>query len=316
MMNGTKKSPLVSIGLAVYNGERYLEEAITSILAQTYENFELIISDNASTDRTQEICAKFTGKDPRVKYFRNKTNIGGANNHNLAFSYAKGEYFRLAAHDDVLAPELVERCVEILETNPDVVLCHSITILIDEHGRPTRTISRNKAQSARSYQRLADLTGFDHDCEEIYGVMRTVVLRKTGLLRNYTDADRTLLAEISLYGKFYQVLEPLFYKRVHPEMSTRVFSDWRQRMLWFGEEYRTKITLPHWNQLIHYIEAITKAPIAVEEKFRCYMHMLRWVFVYRRWRTMGKDLVLAVCGLYRKLLPELFIILVSINAFY
>ena len=78
----------MSIGLAVYNGEKYLAEAIESLLAQTFRDFELIISDNASTDGTAEICERYAARDPRIRYSRNTTNIGGANNENLTFSMA------------------------------------------------------------------------------------------------------------------------------------------------------------------------------------------------------------------------------------
>jgi glycosyltransferase involved in cell wall biosynthesis len=300
MIVTTEEVPLVSIGLAVYNGEKYLEAAIRSILAQTYTHIELIISDNASTDRTREICIHFAKEDSRIRYSRNLTNIGGANNENLTFKYSKGKYFRWAAHDDLLAPGLVEKCVKVLEANSDVVLCHSVIVVIDEHGSPMRTISRNSAQSSRASQRFNDLANFDQGCEETYGLMRSDILQKTGLQRNYTDSDRTLLAHMSLYGKFYQIPEPLFYKRVHPEMSIQLFPEWRQRMLWFGEEYKSKITLPHWAQFLHYLDVIASSPITASERCLCYVHMLEWIARYRRWRSLGKDVVLAGNGLFRK----------------
>ena len=129
-----EKTPKVSIGLAVYNGENYLEQAINSILSQTFRDFELIISDNASTDRTKEICLKYAKQDPRICYHRNAVNIGGANNENLTFKMARGEYFRWAAHDDYCAPTLIEKCLEQLEKDPTVVLCHSKVIAIDGCG--------------------------------------------------------------------------------------------------------------------------------------------------------------------------------------
>src|SRR5688572_10868700 len=100
-----EKNPRVSIGLPVYNGENYLAEAIDSILAQTFEDFELIISDNASTDRTQEICEAYAAKDGRIRYYRSEVNKGSAWNFNRVFELARGEYFKWAAHDDYIAPE-------------------------------------------------------------------------------------------------------------------------------------------------------------------------------------------------------------------
>src|SRR5574341_1733201 len=129
----THGTPTVSIGLPVYNGERFLVEAINSLLAQTYTDFELIISDNASTDRTDEICMSFQASDARIRYYRQKTNIGGGNNANFTFKVAKGKYFCWAAHDDVYAPRFLEECVAVLDGAPEVVLSHTIVAEIDEH---------------------------------------------------------------------------------------------------------------------------------------------------------------------------------------
>lgn len=311
--------PLVSIGLAVYNGEDYLAEAVDSILSQTFNGFELIICDNASTDRTAEICADYLRKDKRVRYYRNPTNIGGANNENLTFSYARGKYFRWAAHDDVLAPTLLEKCVAVLEQNPEVVLCHTQTYVINAEGQKISYISRYKAQATSPSKRFASILIIEkpqalkgkmtaeairqvYGCEETYGLIRVDVLRKTRLQLNYTDSDRTLLAQLSLYGKYYQVPEPLFYKRVHSNMSTRVFPNWWQRMQWFGEQYKNKIILPHWAQFFHYLAVITGAPISILEKVQCYKYMPIWIISDRHWRSLGKDLIVAAYGFFHKLL--------------
>jgi glycosyltransferase involved in cell wall biosynthesis len=107
--------PSLTIGLPVYNGERYLAQALDALLAQTYQDFELIISDNASTDRTADICQEFVARDARVKYVRQRVNIGAGPNHNAVLTLARGRFFKWAAHDDVYAPTLLERCIEVLE---------------------------------------------------------------------------------------------------------------------------------------------------------------------------------------------------------
>ena len=114
--------PRVTIGLPVYNGQNYLVETLESLLAQTYTDFELVISDNASTDRTEAICRQYAAGDARIRYYRNDENIGASANYNRAFELGRGEYFKWAAHDDLLAPTYLERCVEVLDANPDVVL--------------------------------------------------------------------------------------------------------------------------------------------------------------------------------------------------
>ena len=96
--------PRVSIGLPVYNGDNYLAETLDSILAQTFTDFELIISDNGSTDRTEAICRRYAAQDHRVRYVRNPSNLGAARNYKRAFELARGEYFKWNGHDDPLAP--------------------------------------------------------------------------------------------------------------------------------------------------------------------------------------------------------------------
>jgi glycosyltransferase involved in cell wall biosynthesis len=295
----SKDVPRVSIGLAVFNGGKYLTQAIDSILAQTYRDFELIISDNASTDRTEEICRAYAAKDMRIRYYRNDTNIGGANNENRTFLLSRGEYFRWAAHDDVCTPQLLAKCVAVLDREPSVVLCHTKVVLIDENGDSLGLIDRDKATSTRPYERFRDLTSWDHSCEELYGLIRSDVLRKTRLQPNYTDSDRTLLSELGLYGRFYQIPEPLFYRRIHPQMSTQVFPEWRGRMAWFFPDLNEdKILLPHWSQFFHYLQVITQAPIPFGERVRCYLHIGHWL-AHRHGRSMAKDLLLALIKLLR-----------------
>ncbi len=288
------RNPKVSIGLPVYNGEKYLEEAIESILAQTFEDFELIISDNASTDRTQEICQKYAATDKRIRYSRNQTNIGGANNTNLTFKMSRGEYFRWAAHDDICGSTLLEKLVTVLDNDKSVILAYTMISQIDEKDNQIGILDVTKAASARPSTRFQDLFGLDHDCEFTYGLIRSDIMAKTDLLLNYSDSDRTFLCELSFYGKFYQVPEILFYKRYHSQMSTQLYKEHRERMAWFGYHVDKQITLPFWMQFFHYLRLIKRAPISVREKILCYYKLgTTWLFAYNYWRRMIKDIFLA-----------------------
>jgi glycosyltransferase involved in cell wall biosynthesis len=287
--------PKVSIGLAVFNGEKYLKEAIDSILAQTFTGFELIISDNASSDRTAEICKEYAARDSRIRYYRNATNIGGANNENRTFELSRGEYFRWAAHDDVCAPELLAKCVEILDREPSVVLCYSDIVKIDEHGREFKRLAQDKGCSTDCCERFCDLASGDHLCETTYGLIRANVLRQTELQPNYSDSDRTLLCELSLHGQFYRIPEPLFYQRDHPEKSTIVYPTHQQRMLWFypniQKDYSFGFILSR--QFTHYLRIISRAPITFDQRMRCYLYLGKWLFVHRRYLSMLKELLLS-----------------------
>lgn len=297
----TPKSPKVSIGLAVYNGEDYLHEAIDSILAQTFTDFELIISDNASTDSTESICRSYAAQDKRIRYHRNPTNIGGANNENLTCHMAQGQYFRWAAHDDVCAPTLLEKCVAVLDADPGIILCYSTIIQIDADGNQIGILNKEVGTSPKPHQRFRSLYTWEHDCETSYGLMRLDLLRGSSLQRNYTDSDRTLLCHLALLGRFHIIPEPLFYKRYHPKMSTNVFTDWRERMIWFDDANRDRITLPNWMQFFHYLEIIRKSPLTFGERLRCYLHMGRWLIEEKRWGKMIKDIVLAAYKLVRRI---------------
>ena len=129
----------VTIGLPVYNGERYLRPAIESILAQSFPHFELVISDNASTDGTEAICRDDADRDERVRYYRNTANLGMSRNFNLTFERATGRYFKWAADDDLLEPQYLARCVQVLDRDPGVILCHSQVRIIDAGDRNHRS---------------------------------------------------------------------------------------------------------------------------------------------------------------------------------
>lgn len=285
----SERVPRVSIGLAVRNGEQFLEDAIDSILAQTYRDFELIISDNASTDRTEEICRRYASLDARIRYQRNLANIGGANNENLTFKMARGEYFRWAAHDDVCAPTLIERCVEALDRRPEVILCYAKTILINDQGMVIREDNTgNKASSPRAHQRFSAVARARDYCGETYGLMRSAVLRRTQLQKNYTGSDRTLLAELSLYGQFHEVPEFLFYKRLH---SGNYYLDVRVRMAWFETRHAGRIVFPFWMQLHDYLTTLWRVELTPPERLRCYVFMVAWMGLFGK--SLIKDILVA-----------------------
>ena len=151
-------APRLTIGLPVYNGEMYLAESIDALLGQTYKDFELIISDNASTDGTAGICQRYAEQDSRVRYIRQPTNIGLAPNHNAVVEQARGELFKWAASDDLYARELVERCVDALDQRPDVVLAHSWSARIDGSGTVTRAYKSSFAAHLNSSPRACSAT--------------------------------------------------------------------------------------------------------------------------------------------------------------
>jgi glycosyltransferase involved in cell wall biosynthesis len=282
-------APRLSIGLPVYNGEMYLEEAIDSLLSQTYEDFELIICDNASTDRTEEICRKYAAVDSRVRYSRNPTNIGGMNNANLTFRLARGEYFRWAAHDDRCAPTMLERLIEEFDKHPDVTVCCAAAVSIDSHGVETGLRYPTEGTAAEPNQRYRQLMT-DHACEATYGVMRSDILRQTRLQESYTGSDQVLLCELALRGPFYLVPEPLFYKRYHEGNSYR---HWRGRMAWSRPDLAEsgRPSFPYWLELAGYAKALQRAPLPWRERALCLVWLGRYMLT--KWRGLAGDVAAA-----------------------
>jgi glycosyltransferase involved in cell wall biosynthesis len=122
-----QKLPLVSIGMPVYNGEEFIQKALDSLLAQDYPNFEIIVSDNASTDKTQEICINYANKDERIKYYRNAKNLGAMPNFDKVLEISQGKYFMWAAHDDLWERNFVSVLVNHLMSNENIVLAMTET---------------------------------------------------------------------------------------------------------------------------------------------------------------------------------------------
>ncbi|MEB3830726.1 glycosyltransferase [Phormidium sp. CCY1219] len=220
-----ENQPLVSIGMPVYNGDRYLRQALDSLLAQDYACFELIISDNASTDNTPEICQEYAGKDSRIQYYRNSDNIGSTNNFNKVFELSNGKYFMWAAHDDFWERKFIGKCVEGLENNPKAVLCCSEVVFIDEKGsvktdwtshpqkKNVATVGMNLVQ--RSHQLIAKAGWYT-----IYSLIRRGALLKTNLLLDKYGADVIILQELNLLGEFAKIDEPLFFYRLHESQGS------------------------------------------------------------------------------------------------
>lgn len=212
----TATVPTLTIGLPVYNGERYLELAVESVLEQSFGDFEVIISDNASTDGTEAIGRAAAERDVRVTYRQNARNLGLDENFNLLVPLARGRYFKWATADDQLLPSYLERCVGVLEADPSVVLAYPRTTfvdglgnLLDRHDPGWHLVSDDVSQ------RLRYAIGATHFVNAALGVTRTDALRRTRLHASYPGGDFRLMAELSILGKFVEVPETLFVRRIH-----------------------------------------------------------------------------------------------------
>jgi glycosyltransferase involved in cell wall biosynthesis len=269
--------PRVSIGLPVYNGDRYLRQAISSILGQSYRDFELIISDNASTDGTEAICQAFAAQDQRITYVRQPQNLGAAPNFNICFALASGEYFKWAAHDDYIEPDYLARCVEALDANPNAALCQSLVRLIDDQERllevhrPMGPASASSRPSRRFAARMCK-----RRCLDIFGLIRTKTLRDSVLIGSYIGMDRALLLELALRGPFVLINEPLFTNRDHCGRATRITRTGTRKdlVILYDTANAGKAVFSSWMFYKESTRIIWKNVGSWSERLRCFAHLV------------------------------------------
>lgn len=257
----------VSIGLPVYNGENLVAEALESLVSQSFEDLEIVVADNASTDRTLEIVREFAARDPRIIVLSSDRNRGAAWNYNRVLDACSGEYFRWQAHDDRVLPAATERCVQALDDDPGAVLAHPYTRLIEASGRLVRdypddlgAVGDDPAARLRStVQRLTY-------CHPVFGLVRRDALQRTARIAPFVGSDVTLLYELSLYGRFAVVPEYLFVAR--QANSIRANPTKRSLTAWFDPDRsrRPPVPVDHaWATAV----AIARAPLGGADKARC-----------------------------------------------
>ncbi len=279
----TRNGPKLSLGIPVHNGAAYLAQLFDCLRAQTFTDFEAIISDNASSDATEQICRRVTAADPRFRYERNERNIGAAPNFNRVFEQAVGRYFKWTAHDDLLAPTYLERCVALLDEDPSVSVCHAAIQVVSAELRPlsydpefgryvdidgTPALLREPAGLATSRdpaRRFDDVLHGMRLCSEIFGVMRTELVRRTSLHKSYYGSDKVLLAELALLGRIESVPEPLFIKRFHKDTSYYLTT--RERAAWIDPAASFRV--PQIQVLKGYLKALSLVPLTPAQRARC-----------------------------------------------
>jgi glycosyltransferase involved in cell wall biosynthesis len=290
--------PRVSIGLPVFNGQKYLKETVDSVLTQTYSDFELIISDNCSTDATPQICLDYQARDSRIRYYRSARNMGAAWNFNKVFALSSGEYFKWTADDDVYAPQFLEKCVRILERDPSTVLCYAKTNIIDQDGvivgfhdyETTHAHYMGNLSSRKSYMRFGGLLSLLYPMQAIFGVIRRSALEKTHLTGNYIGADRNLLAEIGSTGRFHEIPKYLFSYREHPRAYRNVSPWWQpncEALSKWWDPTRTQKIIYTYN-LLEYFRSLEYVQLSRLERALCYAQIINW-FAREGWLLLLMD---------------------------
>lgn len=285
--------PRVSVGVPVYNGEAYLRECLESLLAQDFEDYELIISDNGSTDGTEEICRDYAARDTRIRYLREPENRGGSWNFNRLPYLARGEYFRWSCHDDMCAPTHLRTCVEALDrAAPSVVLVLTGTAFIDERGAVIRQTqekldTRGMAPHAR-YRHVARRIRYSNG---MFGLFRRAPLLKTRLHAAYANSDYVFFGELALLGEFWELPGPLFCRRLHSQMSRKANKTQEAVAIWFDTSQRGhRFYFPELSMIRDQFRAVLRAPIDAWEKSMS-LWVIPRVWMRRRWRYIGRELL-------------------------
>ena len=281
-MSATAAEPRLTLGLPVYNGEHFLAQSLEALLAQTYSDFELIISDNASTDRTAEIARHYQSIDPRVRYVHHPNNRGSTFNHNFVMQQARGEFFKWVSDDDLYAPDLLQRCIEALDSRPEISLAHAWTAFIDENSKITEPVryalTTDVPDPVERFRSVLYTDGGD----DMYGVMRMSVLRQIAPFDSYHWADRTFVAELALHGPFHNEPDFLYFRRDHPMRTSRLGRNnirlrcsrldparanrWRHPLVRLMGEY-----------VLGFVSAVRRAPLSARDRRRCMKELALWL---------------------------------------
>jgi glycosyltransferase involved in cell wall biosynthesis len=291
--------PRLSIGVPVYNGERWLRQAIESLLGQSYGDFALVISDNASSDATHEICEGYAARDKRICYVRHEINRGVIWNWNWVFEVSRSEYFKWAACDDVYDPRFVQSCVEVLDREPGVVWCHTRSRHIDANGQPllgadmaeisyvTCTDSQSNIPcrtSERPSSRFKAILLGRGGCLDCHAVIRSQALRKTRLYLPYFGSEKVLMAELALLGRHYEVPEILYDVRIHERAAGSLRS--RREQQRFIDPSASKWRSDRLGLLWGYLTAVHRAEISITERLRCYEGIGQYLLQVGKWKSI------------------------------
>lgn len=285
---------MITIGLPVYNGQKFLQAAIDSHLSQSYGDFELVISDNGSTDATEEICRRYAAQDDRISYLRSPVNRGILWNHRRVLE-GLGEatpYFRWAGADDVLEPGLLAAMVDVLRSRPEVEAVMPATKNIDEAGAIIRSMERTlNLESAVPYERARQILLANYQHVIAYGLLRAPSLRRMRTGPDYIGWDPVFIWELALRGRIFQLEQLALLRRFHPGSISRVKTA-REMRKWVEPDARAGMNFPHWTWAYERARALLATSLPSREKLRISLLLLRATSWQRK--DLARDVIQAV----------------------
>lgn len=297
-----ENAPRLTIGMPVYNASAHIRDALDSLLSQTFTDFEIVISDNASTDDTPSICIEYANRDPRIRYVRQPINRGSTWNFNQVLHLARGAYFKWAAYDDVCESSYLERCVRILDEQPEVLWCHTRSrhigingeLLNPNEAQPISYVERDRQRDARLQVTRASVQPTDRfkavilgqdGCLDSYGVIRSDILRKTQLFLPIFGSEKVLMAELALWGRYHEIPEVLFFARIHPAAAGSQRTSKLQRQF-INPLAKGLCDFSRLRMLRGYITAVRHSEIPWPDKIRCFGSIGRYLFQVHKWKAV------------------------------
>jgi len=274
---------LITVGLPVYNSERYLRQSLDSLLAQTFPHFVLIISDNASTDGTAQICQQYAAADSRIRYTRNETNIGNPRNFNRVAGLADTKYLKWSTADDFWEPAFLERALEVMESDATIALCYPQAVLVDANGRNAKNYDDvlHLIQEDPAHRFVALLSNIKLAHQHL-GLIRMAHLQRTKLLGSHVASDINLLAELSLYGKFHELPDRLFFRRFHQDSGSWKRGDAEHERKRYHAGGAKHIGFNKWHRHLGFFSAVRRSPLPLSSKARLFRYLGRRLIWDRR----------------------------------
>lgn len=281
--------PAVSIGMPAYNSAGTIRSALDSLLAQTFTDFELIVSDNASTDATWAIIEEYMQRDVRVRGIRQPHNIGANANYSAVFGAARGRWFKWASSNDWCAPTFLQCCVERLDAEPGTVLvaprARLFETAVDDFSEYRGDIACTQASPAERFIHAGTHLALNN---VMNGVVRRDALSRTRLIEHYPGADVVLVGHLALMGRIVQLPEPLFYRRMDDATATRMMSE--QAVLRHHYPVATwRSALPAWRLTWGWIRVALSVRLSAADTAKA----LNWVLHMAYWNRakLGRDLL-------------------------
>ena len=275
--------PKVSIAMPAYNCERYIAQSLESLLAQTYSDFELVISDNASTDGTEAVCRRFEQQDRRVRYVRRAQNIGGPGNFRHVFSLCSGQYHKWSTADDYWHPSFLQEAVAVLDREAEVVLCYPKTRKVDLEGTDISdyddTLHLMDASPVERFRKLYRAIGL---CNAHLGLIRRDAMSTTRLIAGHKVSDVDFLGEMVLRGKFWLLPDIRFFRRFHAESSSWARGDSEHQRRYYTPLNKVDPGMHAWRRLMFQYAMVWRSPVGLAEKLALTAEVGRWTRHGRR----------------------------------